>query len=124
MATIVEKTRIPKGNDEDFIELQQDFAAPGATSAMRLIGQICVTITGNSTLATIRVERASRLVTNPAGSNAHWAPADDDPIDLTINPSAGVPAMFYEEPTMGWWRVRVLDLSGGTLTVNISGVDA
>lgn len=124
MPAQVEKFRIPAGADEEFMELLQDFAAPGKTDIKRLIGDVIVTFTGTATEAVVRVERASRLLINPSASDANWAPVDVSPFNQTINPSAGAEVAFYREPTMGWWRVNVISVTGGTVSVNISGTDA
>jgi hypothetical protein len=107
--------------DLEYFEEATVLAAIGRTPSVRLRGDITVQITGTATEATVRVERAS-VLSDPAQAAA-WAPADAYPFDLTIDPRQAE-VLPYREPTIGWWRVRVLAISGDTIQINIAGVDA
>lgn len=108
--------------DGEFAETATPFVGPGNTAPQRLCGDIMVAVTGTATEVVYRVERASHLADPAIASN--YAPADAPPFDLTSNPSDGAEQTFYREPSIGWWRVRVLSIAGGTATINLLGKDA
>lgn len=95
--------------------LEQTLTDPGSTDWVALSGQVAVQATGTATSFTGVVERSAR---DPL-DGADPAPAGDAPLSGDI--SAGLPPELYAEPGVGWWRVRVTTLQGGTATVAISG---
>jgi hypothetical protein len=98
------------------VELYQLMEAPGSTDAIRLQGDVVVQLSGTATAIEAWVEHATR---DPASAEANWAPAEDDAFlgDL----SAGIAPRPYIEPATGFWRVRVVSISGGNCKVSIVG---
>ena len=89
------------------------FAAAGATDAVSFVGTgIIVQFGGNATAMTAVLERSA---TDPAVAPS-WS---------TIDTFTGAPASLtpnsYDETGVGWWRVRLTNLSGGAATVALSG---
>jgi hypothetical protein len=91
--------------------------APGATTPLRVVGEVCVQLSGTATSITAIVERSTR---DPV-QGPNWAPAGDP---ITGNPSTGLPIKRYMEPTRGWWRVHITALSGGSVISDVSGQKA
>lgn len=92
-------------------------ASPGDSTSLRVVGEVCVQLSGTATAVTAQVQRSTR---DPL-SGPNWAPAGDP---ITGNPSAGLSIKRYMEPTRGWWRIHVTVLTGGNLIVDISGQKA
>lgn len=92
-------------------------AAPGASSPLRVVNEVCVQITGSATAVTAQVERSTR----DPGQSPNFAPAGDP---ITGNPSTGLAIKRYMEPTRGYWRVRVISLTGGNIVIDLSGQKA
>lgn len=98
------------------VELFQDFAAAGQTQAMRLQGDVVVQISGSATVIDAIVEHATR---DPATPQANWAPADTS--NFSGDLSIGMAPRVYLEPASGFWRVRIITLTGGNCKVSVIG---
>lgn len=110
-------TRDQDGNNaENRTELYQQLDSVGSSDAVRLQGNVTVQLSGTATSCTAIVERASR---DPGSAEVNWAPAEDDPFSGDL--SAGMAPRAYEDPAVGFWRVRVTTLTGGYCRVSIVG---
>lgn len=95
-------------------------AAPFATAWTRFtIGDICAQISGSATAVVATVQRSD---VNPSadGSLAQAAPADAT--GFTGDPATGIAPNIYSEPGVGWWRVNVTTVTGGTVHASLSGL--
>lgn len=92
----------------------QTLSGLGSTDPVRLHGNVAVQVTGSATAIDAIVERSTRDSANP-----NWAPAEDT--HITGNPSTGIVVRGYAEPAAGYWRVRVVTLTGGDVTISVSG---
>jgi hypothetical protein len=95
----------------------QTLSSPGVTEWICMSGQIGVQITGQATSITAVVERSSLDPLSSDGAN----PTPADGVTLTGDPSSGLIPTGYYEPGTAWWRVRVSSLSGGVVTISLSG---
>ena len=102
--------------EEVKLELYQLMSATGTTDAIRVQGRVTVQLSGTATAIVAIAERSSR---DPGGAEANWAPAEDDTFSGDL--SAGISARAYEDPAVGFWRVRITTLTGGTCKVSIVG---
>lgn len=99
----------------EFFEILE--AAGLATSPpVRLQGRVVVQVSGTATDIVAVVEHATR---DPGSGEENWAPAEDEPFSGDL--SAGIPPREYEDPAVGWWRVRVPTLTGGAVKISIIG---
>ncbi len=113
------KLNIKDKSDErtEFFEILE---AAGTTSpAIRLQGTVTVQLSGTATEISAVVERSSR---SPGSGQENWAPAEDETFAGDL--SAGIAPREYTEPAIGWWRVRVLTLTGGDVKISIIGETA
>lgn len=95
----------------------EHLSAPGSTSpAVRLQGRVVVQIAGTATDIEAVVEHATQ---DPGSSQEDWAPAENEIFDGNL--SLGMAPRQFEEPAIGWWRVRVTTLVGGYARISIIG---
>ena len=89
------------------------FAAPGSTDGVSFVATpIDIQLGGTATAMAAVVERSP---TDPAVT-ASWATVDS----YSAAPAA-IGLKAYQEAGIGWWRVRVTSLTGGTVTIAITG---
>lgn len=120
MATTIETIQRPEETAaSDYLHASASFNAPGSTDPVRLAKDIVVQISGTATSVDAVFERS---VTDPNASANNWAPAEDEHFtgDLTV----GVAARQYFEPIQGFYRFRIIAISGGTAIVSIIGSSA
>lgn len=105
-------------NSEDVkLEFYELMSATGSTDpAIRLQGTVVVQLSGTATDIVAIVERSSR---DPGSAQVNWAPAEDDTFSGDL--SAGIAPRAYTDPAIGFWRVRITTLTGGTCKVSIIG---
>ena len=106
-------------NNNNRSELFEALSAVGVTEPVRLQGSVIVQLSGTATVLTAIVEHSTR---DPSTSEVNWAPADDNVFSGDL--SAGIAPRPYSEPAIGWWRVRVSEISGGNCKVSIIGEKA
>lgn len=106
-------------NNSERTELFDTLTATGQTDPVRLQGRVKVQLSGSATSLTAIVEHATR---DPGSAEANWAPVEDDP--FTGDLSAGMSPRPYDDPAIGWWRVRVTAISGGNCKISIIGEKA
>lgn len=122
MVGISEKIELRTGELATISQYTEDFAAPGSTPEQRYQRTddgVYIQISGSATAITAIVERSTK---DPTRETANWAPASDTPI--TGNLSAGIAPLIFNEPSRGYWRVRITTLTGGNCTVVLSGEQA
>lgn len=113
---------LPKCNqgDEKLVDFNQDFTTPGASTPPQRIQQnangVLFQISGTATSFEAVVERSTR---DPIRGTPNWARAEEE--NWTGDLSQGVAPRVFNEPARGWWRLRVVSLSGGNLQLNIMG---
>lgn len=116
MAGTERKLTIKRNNEERTTFFEQ-LDAPGTTSPpMRLQGRVIVQIAGTATNIEAIVEHASQ---DPGSNQEDWAPAENEP--FAGNLALGISPREYDEPAIGWWRVRVPTLTGGYARISIIG---
>lgn len=109
-------TYSPRQISQTYVQLDStsdSFSVASATDAISFVATpIDVQIGGTATSVTAVLERSP---TDPAVS-ASWAT-----VDTYMAAPAAVGFKAYQEAGVGWWRVRVTSLTGGTVTINITG---
>ena len=121
MPSTSENFTLPKkcDTDEKMVDFNQDFSAPGASDPLRLRESdngVVFHLGGTATEFVAIVERSTR---DPIRQTPNWAPAEEE--QWTGDLTAGTPPRVYNEPARGWWRLRVIAVSGGNLQLNIMG---
>lgn len=106
--------------DEKMVDFNQDFTVPGVSSPPQRMRQndngILFQLSGTATSFQAVVERSTR---DPLRETANWAPAESE--DWSGSLVTGTAPRAYNEPSRGWWRLRVISVSGGVLQLNIMG---
>lgn len=92
----------------------QTLTAPGDSQALRLRAEILVQLAGSGTAVTAVVLRS------PDGMDDNYSPAGEP---IAGNQSAGVDIRRYDEPSRGFWKVRVTSVTG-PVKVHLSGLQA
>ena len=64
-------------------------------------------------------EKLERSTRDPNRATPNWAPAEDE--HWTGNLVTGTAPRVYNEPARGWWRLRVISVSGGNLQLDVMG---
>lgn len=121
MPSTSENFTLPKRCDTDdkMVDFNQDFSSPGVSDPLRLRESdsgVVFHIGGTATAFEAVVERSTR---DPIRQTPNWAPAEDQ--IWTGDISAGIPPRVYDEPARGWWRLRVISITGGIVQLNIMG---
>ena len=123
MAGIEEKFSLKRDEDNIMLEWTETLTTPGqATQAQRYQATqngILFQWTGTATAFSGVVERCTL---DPTKGAPNWAPAEDQAV--SGNPAAGKSPLIYNEPARGWWRFRLLSITGGTITVYVVGEQA
>lgn len=104
------------------VDFNQDFDAAGSSDYVRFQeseAEVVFHLSGTATSFVAVVERATR---DPVRDTANWAPAEDE--QWTGNLATGVAPRIYHEPLRGYWRLRIISMSGGNLRLNIMGEQA
>lgn len=107
------------GGDEKLVDFNQDFSAPGTSDFQRFRQNpngVLFQLSGTATAFVAMVERSTR---DPLREAPNWAPAEDE--QWSGNLAAGTAPRVYNEPVRGWWRLRVISLTGGILQLNMMG---
>ena len=91
----------------------------GVTDWACYTGEIAVQVTGSAQHIAIRVERSALDPDGPDGANP--APADGVGIEIEGSPVGGIAPVMYMEPGVGWWRLVVTELVGGSALLTTSG---
>jgi hypothetical protein len=107
---------LPTG-DRIFHHIEDTLTGVGSSTALRVVDEICVQLAGPATAIVAQVERS----TKDPGASPNWAPAGDP---ITGNPSTGLNVKRYKEPTRGYWRVRIVSMTGASVTIDLSGQKA
>ena len=105
--------------DDSMIDFNQDFVAPGVSDYLRMRQNpngVLFQLSGTATAFEAVVERSTR---DPNRATPNWAPAEDE--HWTGNLVTGTAPRVYNEPARGWWRLRVIAVSGGNLQLNVMG---
>ena len=105
--------------DEKMVDFNQDFVAPGVSDYLRMRQNpngVLFQLSGTATAFEAVVERSTR---DPNRATPNWAPAEDE--IWTGNLVTGTSPHVYNEPARGWWRLRVISVTGGNLPLNIMG---
>ncbi len=79
---------------------------------------LAVAVTGVATAVEIAIERSA---SSPFNNGARWASAGSS---IIINPSVAPEAFYYAEPGVGWWRARLVSITGASVKVDITGAGA
>ena len=121
MPSTSENFTLPKKCDADdkMVDFNQDFSVPGSSDPLRLRESdngVIFQLGGTATAFEAIVERSTR---DPIRQTPNWAPAEDE--NWTGDLSSGVSPRVYNEPARGWWRLRVISITGGALQLNIMG---
>jgi hypothetical protein len=95
----------------------ETFDSTGTGQWVFLTGQIGVQATGSATSLMLQIERSTLDPQGSKGPN----PAPVDNITVQGNPLQGMVPLGYFEPSSAWWRVRVLEVIGGSVLITISG---
>lgn len=103
--------------DRNYHYMEQTLTGVSSIDPLRCTGEVVVQLTGSATAVTAIVERSFR----DPNSSPNWAPAGDI---ISGNPSAGLNVKRYAEPTRGWWRVRVIAITGANVLVHVSSEKA
>lgn len=106
-------------NNNNRTELFETISSAASTDPVRLQGRVIVQLSGTATAITAVVEHCTR---DPSTAEVNWAPAEDEAFSGDL--SAGMAPRPYEDPAIGWWRVRVTSISGGNCKVSIIGEKA
>lgn len=109
----------PCASTDNMVDFNQDFSAPGSSTPLRLRANdngVIFQLSGTATAFEAVVERSTR---DPIRQTPNWAPAEEE--QWTGDLTAGTPPRVYNEPARGWWRLRVIAVSGGNLQLNIIG---
>lgn len=111
---------LPKCNhgDEKLVDYDFDFTAPGISKALRLRDSergVVFQISGTATAFEAVVERSTR---DPSRDTPNWSPAEEE---TWTGAASAVAPRVYDEPARGWWRLRVISMSGGALQLNVIG---
>lgn len=89
------------------------FTAPAMTDGVSFVATpITVQVGGTATAITAVLERST---TDPTVA-ASWAT-----VDTYSGAAASVGFKSYQEGGIGWWRVRVTAVAGGTVTIAMTG---
>jgi hypothetical protein len=89
------------------------FSAPASTDGVSFVGTpITVQIGGTATAVSAVLERSP---TDPTVTAA-WST-----VDTYSGAAASIGFKSYQEGGIGWWRVRVTTVTGGTVTIAMTG---
>lgn len=115
-----ENFTLPKRCDTDdkMVDFNQDFSIPGESEPLRFRmseSGVIFHLSGTATAFEAVVERSTR---DPVRDISNWAPAEEE---AWIGSADAVSPRVYDEPARGWWRLRVLSVTGGNLQLNIIG---
>ncbi len=113
---VVNRNSFKRESDQRVTERIEDLIAPGSVMEWFQRGDVTVHLAGTATAFDGVVERATR---DPNKPNPNWAPAEDE--HLTGNLANGVAPRIYEEPAKAWWRFRLISITGGSMTVSLTG---
>lgn len=113
----VNRISFKRESDQRVTERIEDMAAPGSiTAELFQRGDVTLHIAGTATAFDGVLERSTR---DPNKANPNWAPVQAD--HISGNLVNGVPFKTFQEPSKGWWRFRLISLTGGVMTVSLSG---
>ena len=116
MPTDIRKTDFRPVGDQIVQTAYVTLSAPGEMDWVQFVTtDVVAQIEGAATSVTAIVERS---VFNPYEQVTNGAPAAEP---ITGNPATGISPSVYVEPALGWWRVRLTAISGGSATISLSG---
>lgn len=94
-----------------------------ATDWVKMVDtDIVAQVNGTATACVATVERSAvdpAVLVNGVAQGAQAAPADDDGFDGNL--ATGVAPNIYTESGVGWWRINVTTVTGGTCSATLSG---
>ena len=108
----------PRRHDEEalFVEASQTFTAPGSTAPIRICGDMVVQVSGTATSFKAMYERCPG---DPVQTPNGYADADHEYFEGNL--SEGIAARRYHDPLGAYFRVTVLEISGGDAVIQFRG---
>lgn len=119
MATEIETTALtPRRQDEEpvYIQARETFTSPGATKPVRICSEIVAQVSGTASSVKAMLERCP---SDPALTPDGFANADDEFFEGDL--AAGIAARRYRDPLGAYYRIRIIEVSGGEVVVNLHG---
>lgn len=100
--------------DPPYSQSNETLSASGDSTALRLRGLLVVQISGTATAVNAIVLRS------PDGAADNFSPAGDP---IVGDASAGIAVRRYEEPSRGFWKIRIVSVTGSA-KIHLSGFQA